>query len=602
MIIYLIYSMISLGVLLLFYHLFLEKERMHKVNRGFLIFSLLFSFTIPLIPIGLIDLPTDQLNFFSQTTVQESGSFVMLDGDWVNADAESLAANEEVPGPQAYSYWMTVLLVYLIVSAGLFIRLIRIIDRIQLKADRNEKRLLHGCEIILLNENDVPYTFFNQIFLNKKSYLNGEIPEEVIIHEMTHAKQKHTLDVLLIESLKILFWFNPLLYLYKKAILLNHEFLADEAVLSHGKSVKAYQNILLKTMLIRPAHSLTSTLNYSLTKKRLQMMTQSKSAFRSVLKVLALMPLLAAITLLPGCDSTTTEASDEVEVVDEVSIEILNDEGLLVNGNQMTLTELESYLSDLPESPDLVRMKVDPDAAFGTVTDVQTVLRKYEALRINYSTTGVEGSNELERVTNEFLEAANRYMEIEADPSNAEELIQKYNEVLELYEAIQSLETDDPNSPPPPPLVPSPEKRLDISGNLEISGDLTLPPAPPAPPAPVKEGDLMQILMNRQGMLLMNEEPAELNDVRQNIKKFVETSASTPSQAVIGIKTDPYTPYDQYNELLDEIRAAYGELRNEAAQAQFGTSFSNLEENSSDRETIRETYPMKLSIVPPEKN
>ncbi|PKD42408.1 M56 family metallopeptidase [Rhodohalobacter barkolensis] len=591
MIIYLIYSAISLGVLLLFYHLFLEKEKMHKVNRGFLIFSLLFSFTIPLIPVGFIDMPISELTLFDQSKSQESGSFIALDGEWMNVDAESLAVHDEASGSQVYFFWMTALLVYVLVSAGLFIRLIRIVHRIQLKADRNNKRLLNGCEIILLNENDVPYTFFNQIFLNKKSYLNGEIPEEVMIHEMTHARQKHTLDILLVEFLKILFWFNPLLYLYKKAILLNHEFLADEAVLSQGKSVKEYQNILLNTMLIRPVNSLTSTLNYSLTKKRLQMMTQSKSAFRSVLKVLALMPLLAAITLLPGCDSTTTEVSDEVETVDEVRIQIGENEDLIVNGNQMTLDELESYLSDLPESPGVVKLSLNPGAPFAFITDVQSLLRNYEAFRISYST-----SNELERVTNEFLEAANRYMEIEADPSNEDALNEKYNEALELYEAIQAVETDDPNSPPPPPLVPSPEKRL------ESPADLTLPPAPPAPPSPVEEGDLMQILMNSQGLLLMNEEPAELNDVRQNIKQFVEMSASSPSQAVIGIKTDPETPYEQFTELLDEIRAAYGEMRDGAAQTQFGTAFSNLEENSSESETIRETYPMKLSIVPPEKN
>lgn len=600
MIIYLMYSAISLGVLLLFYHLFIEKEKMHKVNRGFLIFSLLFSFTIPLIPIGLIDLPTDQLNFFNQTTAQESGSFVTLDGEWLDSDAESLAAHDEASGSQIYSFWMLALLVYLLVSAGLFIRLIRIVHRIQLKADRSEKRLLNGCEIVLLNDDSVPHTFFNQIFLNKKSYLNGKIPEEVMIHEMTHAKQNHTLDILLVEFFKILFWFNPLLYLYKRAILFNHEFLADEAVLSQGKSVKEYQKILLKTMLIRPAHSLTSTLNYSLTKKRLQMMTQSKSTYRPILKVLALMPLLAAIILLPGCNSTTTEVSDEFEAVDEVSvdevrIEILNDGELLVNGNQMTLTELESYLSDLPENPDLVRMNVDPDAAFGTITDVQTVLRKYVALRINYSIIGDEGSKDLESVTNEFLEAANRYMKIEADPSNIDELNEKYNETLELYEVIQAVETDDPNSPPPP-LVPSPKKRV------ENSRDLTLLPAPTAPPAPVDEGDLMQILMNRQGMLLMNEEPAELNDVRRNIKDFVMKSASTPSRAVVAIKTVQDTPYEQYIELLDEVRAAYSDLRNEAAQAQFGTTFSKLEENSSERKMINEMYPEKISIRPPIQN
>lgn len=522
MIIYLIYSAISLGVLLLFYHLFLEKEKMHKVNRGFLIISLLFSFTIPLIPIGLIDLPTDQLNFFNQTSAQESGSFVTLDGEWLDSGAESLAIHDKASGSHIYSFWMIALLVYLFVSAGLFIRLIRIVHRIQLKADRNEKRLLNGCEIVLLNDDSVPHTFFNQIFLNKKSYLKGEIPEEVIIHEMTHARQKHTLDILLIELLKVLFWFNPLLYLYKRAILLNHEFLADEAVLSQGKSVKEYQNILLKTMRIRPGYSLASTLNYSLTKKRLQMMTQSKSTYRSVFKVLALIPLVATITLLPGCDFTTTEVSDEVEATDKITIEIVHDDNLLVNGSQMNLIELENYLSELTESPDLVNMTANPKITSGVISDVQTLIRKHKVSRIHYFTKKDEDSS-----------------------------------------------------------------------------TLTFPQTSSGLSEAVKTENLIQIFMNSQGHLTVNKASKELDKVKDYVKHFLKNENTDAADTVISIKTVPKTPYGEYLSLLDEVTSAYNELIDEAAQDQFGTTFSKLEENSSERKIINEMYRVEINVRPP---
>ncbi|MDZ7756486.1 M56 family metallopeptidase [Rhodohalobacter sp.] len=419
---------------------------------------------------------------------------------------------------------------------------------------------------------------------------------EVLNHELTHARQKHSLDILFVEFLKVIFWFNPLLYLYKHAIALNHEYLADEAVISKGTVIENYQRMLLKTMEGSAVHGLVSSLNFSLTKRRLQMMTQSKTRVKFLLKLAMLLPLFAGLSLMLGCEPATNEISDEIESVDEVTIEILNDNALLVNEKRMTLDELEGYLSELPEGPELVRMKVSPDAEFGFITDVQTILRENEALRINYSTEKSDDGSELERVTNEFLDAAKQYMDIETTPSNSDKIKRKYDEVLELYEAIQSVDSADLNAPPPPPLVPSPEQRF------EDSADLNLPPAPPAPPAPVEAGNLMQILMNSQGMLLMNEAPAELNEVRVNIKQFVENSASSPSKAVIGIKTVPDTPYDQYLELLDEIKAAYAELRNEEAQNQFGRSFASLQENSSEMERIKETYPMKLSIVPPDKN
>ena len=493
---------------------------MHKMNRVFLIFGLLFSFTIPVIPVGLFDFPIYELTLFDQINSRESTKLIPMGEVSLNPDPAPVYNETSESG--TINYWAIAWFIYIFVSAGVFIRLIRIVHRIQLKADRNEKKLLNSCELILLNDDSVPHTFFNQIFLNKKSYLNGEIPEEVMIHEMTHACQKHTLDILLVESLKILFWFNPLLYFYKKAILLNHEFLADEAVLLQGKSVKEYQTILLKTMRICPAQSITSTLNYSLTKKRLQMMTQSKSTYRSVFKVLALIPLVAAITLLPGCDSATTELSDEVEATDKITIEIVHDDNLLVNGVQMNISELEKYLSALHESPDLVRLKVDLEATFGVITDVQTLLRKYEALRINYSTN-----------------------------------------------------------------------------KDEQSSVLTLPPASSGFSEAVKADNLIQIFMNSQGHLLINENSIELNEVKGNIKQLLKNENTDATGTIISIKTVPNTPYDKYVSMLDEVKAAYNELKDEAAQNQFSTTFSKLEENSSEREMINKMYPEKISIRPP---
>ena len=71
------------------------------------------------------------------------------------------------------------------------------------------------------------------------------MPSELIAHEKAHLDQKHTLDVLFVEILQIVFWFNPLLLFYKRAIKLNHEFLADQAVNAQFQSVKNYQNLLL---------------------------------------------------------------------------------------------------------------------------------------------------------------------------------------------------------------------------------------------------------------------------------------------------------------------------------------------------------------------
>jgi beta-lactamase regulating signal transducer with metallopeptidase domain len=96
-----------------------------------------------------------------------------------------------------------------------------------------------------------------------------------IIHAWVNTRNpKHSLDILLIETLKVLFWFNPIFIFYKKAIQLNHEFLADEKVVKSHNDVPFYQNLLISKANANPTYYLASNLNYSVTKKRLIMMTK----------------------------------------------------------------------------------------------------------------------------------------------------------------------------------------------------------------------------------------------------------------------------------------------------------------------------------------
>lgn len=525
MIAYFFYSSISLALLLFVYRILLEKEKRFIFNRVFLLWSLVFSFIIPMIPVGLAPLEIPWSALFSTGETVSATSYQNLEDLRLPSEVPATATETNSATISSETFLTIAFLLYVSISVLLLIRLMQIVHRIQLKIRRNSKRFMQDCRIVLLKEKVMPHTFLNTVFLNKKQFESGEISEEVLNHEFTHVRQKHSLDILFVEFLKAIFWFNPLLYLYKNAIALNHEYLADEAVLSKGTIIKDYQRMLLKTMEGNTIHSLASSFNFSSTKRKLQMMTQSKTKVKFLIKIAMLAPLFAGLSLILGCEPASNETSPDLETSDEISIEILEDNALLVNENRMTLDELESLLSEMPESPGVVRMEVSPDAEFGVVTDVQSILRKHEAFRINYS----------------------------------------------------SKKSND-------------------------SSVLILPPSATAPEAPVEARNLMQILMNDQGKLLMNLEPATLNEVRENIKQFVGNSSADPREAIVVIKTLPETPYDQYLELLQEIKAAYSELRDEAAQNQFGIAFSKLEENSSEREIIRQMYPGKLSVVPPDKN
>lgn len=138
---------------------------------------------------------------------------------------------------------------------------------------------------------------------------------------------------------------------------------------------------------------------------------------------------------------------------------------------------------------------------------------------------------------------------------------------------------------------------------------LILPPIPDdtTPPPPVRERNLMNILVNAQGMVLINEQPAAIANVRDLVKEFVDNNgvdpelSESPNDAIVSIKTDRRTPYNVYIDMLDEVMGAYEELRHSASMDRFGVPFSSLEQGNERRVEIQEMYPKKISIAEPDQ-
>ncbi len=137
---------------------------------------------------------------------------------------------------------------------------------------------------------------------------------------------------------------------------------------------------------------------------------------------------------------------------------------------------------------------------------------------------------------------------------------------------------------------------------------LILPPIPDdIEPPPVRERNLMNILVNAQGMVLINEQPAAIANVREQVKRFIDNNgvdpdlSESPDDAIVSIKTDRRTPYNVYIDMLDEVMGAYEELRHAASMERFGVPFSSLEQGSERRAEIQEMYPKKISIAEPDE-
>jgi beta-lactamase regulating signal transducer with metallopeptidase domain/biopolymer transport protein ExbD len=593
MISYLIYSAISLALLLLFYHTVLVKEKMFHFNRWYLLFSLVFSLSIPLIPVGMTGslLPASSEEPSAVQTVQ------------VPADVQSEEENQiREHGPDvkesAADFSVAGILVRLLIAGYiigvivLFVRLLRVVHTIQIKARRNPRTLFEGFEVVLLSEPVVPHTFFSTIFVNKKAYESGKISREILIHERTHARQKHTLDVIFVEALKILFWFNPLLYLFKRAILLNHEFLADEAVLSEGIHASRYQRTLLQTLLNQPSTALASNLNYGLTKRRFHMMTTSINKTRSALKAITIVPLFLTLSILLGCESAPSDADSAVK---HLTIELTNSEMVKLNEETIHIEELEEKLEELSRHHELqFLVKEHPDMKTGPAFTVNSLVHQYRSSgkdeRISVVEIEIHSSGEIivDGVGTSPDQMANKIKERSEDISLMISLRISNKADFEIVRAVQ--------------------EQIRSIGVFRTNystfedGETT---EKGTPQTEIKPRNLLTALVDENAQLIVNEQRAGIPEFRALVKHFITNKgvdpelSESPEQAIVAIQTERRTPYDFYTEVIEALMSAYSDVRDEASLETFGVPFSSLDENSEQWLQIRMAYPKKISIAEP---
>jgi hypothetical protein len=275
MIDFIITSSVCLTLFLATYHLLLEKEKMHHFNRFYLLGSIVISLLIPFLSFEII-----------QEIPVEVSETVMVEG---LIPSQAVFVEEETSILPSIIWSL-----YGLISFGFFIRFGKNLLELISKTKSNPTVKYQNANLVLLDEKVLPHTFWNSIFINFDDYNRRNIEDELYTHELVHVTQKHTFDILFIEMLKTVFWFNPLFYFYKKAIQLNHEFLADEEVVKSCDNVPFYQTLLLQKNSINHVF-LTSNLNYQVTKKRLIMMTKNTSKTLALLKKVAILPILVGM-------------------------------------------------------------------------------------------------------------------------------------------------------------------------------------------------------------------------------------------------------------------------------------------------------------------
>jgi len=274
---YLLESNLYLTLLYALYYLLLRKETFYQLNRAYLLLSTMLAFTIPLMQLGILRAPIPQLHY--AITVSSLP-------DAINSPVTRSA--DTAPWTADNYYMLIYGAITLVLLAIFIIKICRLII-----LSRANKVIQHeDFKLIEVPSENDAFSFFNYLFIGSGLKLSPTILQ----HEMIHIRQRHSWDILYLEVLKIINWFNPVMYLLQGSMKEVHEFIADNETVCRETNVSVYTDFLVKNAYGLHENMLTNNFfNKNLLKNRIKMLHQKKSGNAARLKFLLLLPLTGSL-------------------------------------------------------------------------------------------------------------------------------------------------------------------------------------------------------------------------------------------------------------------------------------------------------------------
>ncbi|NOU61641.1 M23/M56 family metallopeptidase [Marinifilum caeruleilacunae] len=291
---YLIESSLCMTALYFLYKFVLERDTFVMRNRIYLLFSVLISLLIPLLSFSIDPEKSMVVNQFTLDTA-------------TNFKAEITGGIQLAEESVQLKPISILLLVYLLGVLISFLRISKHLTKILKTIFANEIVHQNNLKIVSVQENTSPYSFFRYVFLNPRITSKSE-QNHILLHESVHVNQYHTLDLILVEMVKIFMWFNPFIYFIQHSLVEMHEYLADRACINLGADKIEYQNALVQNIEGRMNFALTSAFNSSLTLKRIKMIKKIKSSRITNLKLILVFPILFFSVLSFGFITSTPAA------------------------------------------------------------------------------------------------------------------------------------------------------------------------------------------------------------------------------------------------------------------------------------------------------
>jgi beta-lactamase regulating signal transducer with metallopeptidase domain len=293
---FLLKSTLILSLLYIAFRILIRNETLFLQSRIILVLIVIFSIVIPFIylPISVPAIIPDNIDpIITNPIIQEP------------VEKESFDTTGEIIEPVAIhrtSLNITTEIVLLsIYSIGVFISfclfLYRLIS-VLLLIRRSQRKDLHGLKLNIINDDIPAFTFRKSIVISKYDFDNNA--KAILTHELSHIKQGHFYDLLMMEIVKIIYWFNPLVYLMNKDIKEIHEYQADEYTIKSGIDTIKYQLLIVQKSVGQHRFALANSFNHCQIKNRITMMNKSKNRKRWSWKVATFLPLLVLLLMAFG--------------------------------------------------------------------------------------------------------------------------------------------------------------------------------------------------------------------------------------------------------------------------------------------------------------
>jgi TonB-dependent SusC/RagA subfamily outer membrane receptor len=373
------YLLKASAVIILFYFcfsLFLKRETFFQHNRWFLLIGLLIALVFPLLVIPIY-VPIEPIVIPEMTYVQTTpSSFVVAQPekvfDWTNLF------------PIVYGIGFAVFLIQFIFQFGSLALLLL----------KNPKFKDEVFTYVIIENKISPFSFFKWIIYNPQSFENSEL-DLMLTHEKVHAKQLHSMDILLTQLACVIFWFNPLMWLYRKEVRQNLEYIADYKTQLKSNCQKEYQRLLVKTSVVNHNITLSNNFYNSLIKERIVMLKKSRSKRKKQFRYLLILPLLGG--LLMSMNTETVYVETERPLITENSLASENNDDKnkhieVVFNKDMSDKQLDEIKKELKSSGIEMSLKRLKRNSKGEISDINIGF-KTETGAANYNVKDTNGIN-----------------------------------------------------------------------------------------------------------------------------------------------------------------------------------------------------------------